>query len=118
MEGGYLLKKSVFAKQLNKYRKLNRLSQEKLAEKLHISRQAISRWKSEDATPDLNTLIMLSEIFHCSLDDLVLGVNQVAEQKLHTKEEHVKTPKYMWETTGGIILGLGCILYLIISTIF
>ena len=118
MKGGYLLKKSVLAKQLNKYRKLNRMSQEKLAEKLHISRQTISRWESEDATPDLNTLIMLSEIFHCSLDDLVLGNNQVTDQKLHTKEEHVKTPKYMWETTGGIILGLGCILYLIISSIF
>ena len=94
MKGGYLLKKSVLAKQLNKYRKLNRMSQEKLAEKLHISRQAISRWESEDATPDLNTLIMLSEIFHCSLDDLVLGNNQVTDQKLHTKEEHVKTPRF------------------------
>lgn len=64
-----------FSEQLKKYRKNNNLSQDELAAKLHISRQAISKWESADSLPDLDNLIKLAEILNVSLDDLVLGVN-------------------------------------------
>ncbi|MDU5110236.1 MAG: helix-turn-helix transcriptional regulator [Clostridium sp.] len=52
-------------------RKKNGLSQEELAERLGISRQAISKWESGQSTPDLNKLILLSEIYNVTIDSLV-----------------------------------------------
>lgn len=52
-------------------RKKNGLSQEELAERLGISRQAISKWESGQSTPDLNKLILLSEIYSVTIDSLV-----------------------------------------------
>ncbi|EGT3620854.1 helix-turn-helix domain-containing protein (plasmid) [Clostridium perfringens] len=65
-----------FNEQLKKYRLKNELSQEDLASKLHISRQAISKWESGDSTPDLNTLVAISQILNLSLDTLVLGIEE------------------------------------------
>jgi len=66
----------LFPQQLKKYRTKLGMSQEDIADKLFISRQAVSRWESGDATPDLTNLIKLTDIFDCSLDSLVLGVAQ------------------------------------------
>ncbi|WEV39698.1 helix-turn-helix transcriptional regulator [Lactobacillus sp. ESL0681] len=62
------------AEQLKAYRKKNSLSQDDLAAKLLISRQAISKWESGDSTPDLDNVVKLAEIFNVSLDNLVLGI--------------------------------------------
>ncbi|MDF7638935.1 helix-turn-helix transcriptional regulator [Lactobacillus sp. ESL0791] len=63
-----------FAEQLKTYRKKNSLSQDDLAAKLSISRQAISKWEAGDSTPDLDNVVKLAGIFNVSLDDLVLGL--------------------------------------------
>lgn len=59
------------AEKLQLIRKKNGLSQEELAEKLGISRQAISKWESGQSTPDLNKLIILSELYNVTIDSLV-----------------------------------------------
>ncbi len=48
-------------------------SQEQLAEKLNISRQAVSKWENDDSAPDLERLALLGSLFHISLDQLVTG---------------------------------------------
>ena len=63
-----------FAEQLKFYRSQKGLSQEDLADKLYISRQAISRWENGETAPDLDTLVNLTSIFEVSLDELVTGV--------------------------------------------
>ena len=54
-------------------RKLKNLSQEELAKELHISRQSISKWETGKSLPTTDQLILLSEIFDCSLDTLLKG---------------------------------------------
>ena len=49
------------------------LSQEELAEKLDVSRQSVSKWENDTATPDLDKLVKLSELFEVTLDELVRG---------------------------------------------
>ncbi|NEM83742.1 helix-turn-helix transcriptional regulator, partial [Escherichia coli] len=46
-------------------------SQEQLAEKIGVSRQAISKWESGISTPELEKLLALSDCFHITLDELV-----------------------------------------------
>ena len=61
------------AQQIKNLRITNNLSQDDLAEKLYISRQAVSKWENGEATPDSDKLVQLAEIFGVSLDNLVLG---------------------------------------------
>lgn len=49
------------------------LSQEQLAERLDVSRQAISKWELDASTPDLDRLVLLSRLFSVSLDQLASG---------------------------------------------
>ena len=60
-----------FEEKLIKLRKSNGMSQEQLAEKLGVSRQAISRWESGDSTPDMLNLLGLCECFKVSSDYLI-----------------------------------------------
>lgn len=59
--------------QIKKLRIGQNLSQDDVTEKLYISRQAISKWENGEATPDIDKLVQLAEIFGVSLDYLVLG---------------------------------------------
>ncbi len=49
------------------------LSQEQLAERLNVSRQAISKWELDTSAPDLDRLVLLGNLFGISLDQLVTG---------------------------------------------
>lgn len=60
-----------FGDKLIEERKNKGLSQEQLAEKLGVSRQAISRWEAGNALPDVNNLKKLSKLFEVSMDYLL-----------------------------------------------
>lgn len=60
---------------IQQLRKSKKLSQEKLAEELNISRQAIAKWESGETMPDINNLIQISDIFNISLDRLLKDDN-------------------------------------------
>ena len=60
-----------FAENLKKVRKDNNLSQEQLADELGVSRQAISKWESAVAYPEMDKIISLCEKFNFNIDDLL-----------------------------------------------
>jgi len=77
------------ADRLIELRKKHAYSQEELAEKLDISRQAISKWERAESLPDTENLIALSRLYHITLDELVHGhqdnmVGVIQEQASHT----------------------------------
>ena len=65
-------------------RKLRGISQEELADKIGVSRQAVSKWESEQSTPDLVKVILLSDFFETTTDYLLKGIEPAkeAERKL------------------------------------
>ena len=67
------------ANRLLQYRKQHGLSQEALAEKIGVSRQAISKWERAEASPDTDNLILLADIYGVSLDELLKGENTTEE---------------------------------------
>lgn len=69
-------------KQLKKYRIQQKLSQENLAEKIFVSRQTISNWENGKSYPDIQNLLLLSEIFDVSLDELVKGDVEHMKKKI------------------------------------
>lgn len=59
------------SKQIKKYRTEANLSQEELADKIYVSRQTISNWENGKNYPDIKSLVLMSEVFQVSLDNLV-----------------------------------------------
>ena len=60
-----------FGTNLQYLRKLTGLTQEKLSERLHVSRQTVSRWETDDIFPEMPKLLELCDLFSCKLDALV-----------------------------------------------
>ena len=61
----------LFSEKLRKLRKENGLTQEELADKLNVSRQAITKWESGDGIPDIENLKQISILFNTTIDELV-----------------------------------------------
>lgn len=59
---------------IQQLRKEKGISQEELAEKVGVSRQAVSKWESKQSTPDLDKVIILSEYFGVTTDYLLRGI--------------------------------------------
>ena len=69
----------IFADKLIDLRKKNGWSQEELAEKLNVSRQAVSKWEGAQSVPDMSRIIQLSELFGVTTDYLLKDELEVAE---------------------------------------
>jgi len=72
------------ANRLQKLRKENGYSQEELADKLGISRQAVSKWERAESSPDTDNLIVLAKLYNISLDELLYDTESVDEIRERT----------------------------------
>ena len=70
-----------FGDKLKQYRLKEGLSQEQLAEKIGVSRQAITKWETKRGLPDVENMIILAELFKLTLDELVLTEVKKQEEK-------------------------------------
>ena len=80
-------------KQIKKCRQEAQLSQEELANRIYVSRQTISNWENDKSYPDVNSLVLLSEIFRISLDKLIKGDIDIMKQVIK-KEDVIKMNYY------------------------
>ena len=60
-------------------RKRRGISQEELADKIGVSRQAVSKWESEQSSPDIEKILLLSEYFGVTTDYLLKGIEPFAD---------------------------------------
>ena len=90
MQGG---EEMELGKQIKRNRQEAQLSQEELADRVYVSRQTISNWENDKSYPDVNSLVLLSEIFQISLDNLIKGDIEVMKDVIQ-KEEIEKMNRY------------------------
>lgn len=88
------------ANRLVNLRKSNNLSQEALAEKLGISRQAVSKWERAEASPDTDNLILLARLYNISLDELLRTEDEIPEPQEDAPESDL-TQASESETDSG-----------------
>lgn len=67
------------ADRIQHLRKIKGISQEELADKVGVSRQAVSKWESEQSTPDIEKVILLSNFFDVTTDYLLKGIEPITE---------------------------------------
>lgn len=75
-----------FSNNLYTLRKQVGISQEELAERMNVSRQAISKWERGEACPDMDNLIAIAELFNVSLDTLVTAEGTSDSTQSKSKE--------------------------------
>lgn len=91
--------------QLQKQRKLHNMSQNELADKLHLTRQSISKWENSTTLPSFANVIAISELFDVSLDELIKGDERLMD-KFKNNDDKIKltgVEKIIW---GGIGAGI------------
>ncbi len=71
---------------IQQLRKATGISQEQLAEQLDVSRQSISKWELNDAVPEISKIIVLSELFSVSIDELLKDGNTKNSGKTSTNK--------------------------------
>ena len=87
-------------------RKTKGISQEELADKVGVSRQAVSKWESEQSTPDLEKIIIMSDFFGVTTDYILKGIEPVEDEEQKSKEI---TSKVLYiSSTTFVAIGLFC----------
>lgn len=61
----------MFSENLYSLRKLHKLSQEQVADRLGVSRQAVAKWETGETTPDIHNCVALAQLYDVSVDELV-----------------------------------------------
>lgn len=102
-----------FSENLQNLRKIKNMSQEQLAEKLEVSRQAVSKWESGNGYPETEKLIAICDIFECSMDNLVKGkiTEDVTGEKKKYETLQNKFSKGISFGVGIILLGTTILIY-------
>lgn len=81
------------ANRLVQLRKQNHLSQEELAAKIGISRQAVSKWERAEASPDTDNLILLARLYGVSLDELLRTEEEISVPPPEPEEGELPLPE-------------------------
>jgi len=106
-----------FGEQIKGLRKEQKLTQEQFAEKLNITRQAVSNWENNRNLPDIETLIQMSNVFNISLDQLILGgnkMNNMTEKLIKDGDESRRAKMNLVSAIiGGILMLLGFVCFII-----
>lgn len=117
----------TFSTNLQALRHQRNMSQEQMAMLLGVSRQSISKWEGEKAYPEMDKLLIICDLFECTLDDLVLGdvsrpgsgtIPRSADDPSQNDMPHADAPvqdatgydQQMRAFAGNIALGVGAII--------
>ncbi|MCM1416657.1 MAG: helix-turn-helix domain-containing protein [bacterium] len=95
-------------------RKRDNITQEQLAEQLNVSRQSVSKWESDTSYPEMEKLLLLCSMFHCSMDDLVQGNIRDINVSDKSDYEHHMNSFAKWISFGVclILFGLSASLFI------
>lgn len=122
------------ADRIQSLRKHKGISQEELADKIGVSRQAVSKWESEQSSPDIEKVILMSDYFDVTTDYLLKGIEQVSDESEKEMDARIfslvgtmfnfiglivaimiwieeRTPISV--AVGLIVMALGCMIYVI-----
>ncbi|MEL7624113.1 MAG: helix-turn-helix transcriptional regulator [Clostridiales bacterium] len=116
----------MFSENLKNLRKQKGLSQEELAERLHIVRQTVSKWEKGLSVPDADLLIRIAEIFEVSVS-VLLGdtielsdkeegniIAQKLEQLNSLLAEKNRRSRRIWKTVKIVLLSFAVIILLLL----
>lgn len=88
----------LFGKNIKKLRKENRYTQTELAILLGITKSTVASYENDSRQPSYDVLVKLAEVFHVSIDNIVLGSTDRILKVNELKEEQIKTLQLLIDT--------------------
>ncbi len=78
---------NTLGENISRHRKMTKLTQEELAERMNVSSQAVSKWENDLSLPDIETIQRLAMLFGCTIDELVNGAMNAPTLKSSDPDE-------------------------------
>lgn len=104
----------TIGEKLLELRKKKSLSQEEVADKLNVTRQTISKWETDQSTPDFDKIAPICELYDISADELLrdkkIETIEIENEKYETKDEESNNYRVRKKAKG---IGIGILLYFI-----
>ncbi|MBR4016599.1 MAG: helix-turn-helix transcriptional regulator [Oscillospiraceae bacterium] len=109
--------KRILGANIASYRKQQRFTQARLAEKLNYSDKAVSKWERGESMPDVLTLVQLSELFGVTVNDLLADPNRLPEERgaVVSRMEKAVEKTLKRKADKNSILGLSSLLVWFVS---
>lgn len=95
---------------IKRFREEKNISQSEIADKLSVTRQAVSNWENGKTEPDIDTLHKIADILGVSIEELIYGEKR--EMTVIHKHEH---HKHITNGAAGGGIGFGAVLAMVIS---
>lgn len=87
-------------------RKAKSLTQDEVAEKLNVTRQTVSKWETNQSTPDFDKIVPISELFEIGIEELLTGkVKEEKQEKEEEIKEKVPTKQEVKEKSAKVVSG-------------
>ena len=110
-------------------RKARGLSQEEVAQRLHITRQTLSKWENGLSVPDAQLLLKLAEILEVSVAQLLEGSTETNEEEQDTVAEQLerlnlllaernRRSRRIWRIVAGVLIGAAVVTMLLLLLSF
>lgn len=97
-----------FGKKIQFLRKENRMSQERLAEKINVSRQAVSKWEQGISVPDTDNIVQLSKFFQVPIEYLLIDEYDSVEQVKPAVKQEIRPVTGKMKPFILVIIGITC----------
>lgn len=92
-----------FSDKLKKLRKENNLTQDELADKLFVTRTAVSKWETDNGYPSMESFKLLAKLFHTTIDELIS--DEDIENKKHLEDKIARN--FYWGVLASFLVALG-----------
>ncbi len=103
------------SKNIKRLRNLQNISQEALAERLFISRQAVSSWENDRTQPDIEMIGKLAEIFNVSVEELIYGEKRKLELENEEPKQNNRLLIIIFSILGSAFVTIGLVFFIVFS---
>ena len=101
------------SKNIKKLRTAQNISQEALAERLYISRQAVSSWENDRTQPDIEMISKLAEIFNVTVEELIYGEKRKIEIENEEPKKNNRLLIIIFSILGSAFVTIGLIFFIV-----
>ena len=101
------------SKNIKKLRTAQNISQEALAERLFISRQAVSSWENDRTQPDIEMIGKLAEVFNVSVEELIYGEKRKIEIENEEPKQNNRLLIIIFSILGSAFVAIGLIFFIV-----
>ena len=105
------------SKNIKRLRNSQNISQEALAERLYISRQAVSSWENDRTQPDIEMIGKLAEVFNVSVEELIYGEKRKIEIENEEPKQNNRLLIIIFSILGSAFVAIGLIFFIVFGIV-